>query len=205
MKSSLTLLIHIYIRKFSLSSRGPRRHVVFWRRGSVQDGDTAIGYGTREHQGVTEVMREWVQHGAGLWLIKHQRLAQPVQEHPDPLGSRHDRQGDLLPGVAEGVLAVVVRQHPRLGVVAQPRLVPGAFALQAGVADPDLKGAALAHVDHPAVGARRHQRRTQGIGPTVEPCRVVGGGFAGFFVVEGQSAEVIREGQERAHCALVEL
>lgn len=122
----------------------------------MQYGYAAVRHPTRRQQRATEGMRDRVQDGAGVWLVEHQRLTRPVQQQADPLGFRHDLQGHLLPCVAEGVVPVVVRQHPGLAVVAQPGRVPGAFALQRGVADPDLKGSTLAYVHHPAVGARGH-------------------------------------------------
>lgn len=172
---------------------------------SVQDGDAAVSHCTCRQQRGAEVMRDTVQHGAGVWLIKHERLTGPVQEQPDPLGSLHNLQGNLLPCVAEGVVPVIVGQHPRLSVVAQPGLIPRAFALYRGIADPDLKGGTLAYVHHPAVGARGHGQRAQRVGPTVEPRRVVVQGLARSFVKEGQSAEVVGQGQERAHRALIKL
>lgn len=107
--------------------------------------------------------------------------------------------------MAEGVVHVVVGQHPGLGVVTEPRLVPGALSFHGGVADPDLEGTAVAHVHHPAVGAGGHGQGTQGVGPTVKARWVVRRGFAGFFPEEGQSAQVLGQGQQGAHCALVEL
>lgn len=171
----------------------------------MQYGDTAVCHSTRRQQRGAEVMCDRVQHGTGVWLIKQQHLTRPVQQQANSLGSPDNLQGHLIPCMTEGVVPVIVRQHPGLTVVAQPGLVPRAFALQAGVADPDLKGTTLAHIHHPAVGARGHRQRTQSVGPTVESCRVVGQGLAGLFVEESQSAEVIRERQERAHCALVKL
>lgn len=171
----------------------------------MQYGDTAVSHCKRRQQRGTELMCDTVQHGAGVWLVKQQRLTGPVQQQADPLGSPRHLQRHLLPRVAEGVVPAVVRQHPGLIVVAQPSLVPRAFALQRGVADPDLEGATLAHVHHPAVGAGGHGQGAQHVGPTVEARRVVGQGLARFFVLEGQSAEVVRQGEERAHCALVKL
>lgn len=107
--------------------------------------------------------------------------------------------------MAEGVIAIIVRQHPGLIVLAQPGLVPRAFAFQRGVADADLEGAALAHVQHPAVAARGHRQRTQRVGPTVEPRWVVGERLTGFLVQEGQGAQVFRQGEEGAHCAPIKL
>lgn len=116
-------------------------------------GDTAVRHGARRQQRGTEVMCDRVQHGAGVRLVEQQRVTRPVQQQADPLGSPRQLQGHRLPRVAEGVVPVVVGQHPRLTVVAQPGLVPIAFALQGRVADPDLKGSTLAYLHHPAVGA----------------------------------------------------
>jgi len=120
---------------------------------SVQYGDAAVSHGTRRQQRGTEVLCDIVQHSTGVWLVKQQRLTRPVQQQANLLGFPRYLQGHLLPCVAVRVVPVVVAQHPGLTVVAQSGLVPGAFALQSGVADPDLKGTALAHVHHPAVGA----------------------------------------------------
>ena len=120
----------------------------------MQYGDTAVSHRTRRHKRCLEPLRDRVQHGAGVRLVKHQRLTRPVQQQADPLGSPHQLQWHILPRVAEGVVPVVVGQHPGLTVVAQPGLVPGAFALQRGVADPHLKGSTLTYIHHPAVGAR---------------------------------------------------
>ena len=171
----------------------------------MQDGDTAVSHCTRRQQRGAEVMRDTVQYGAGVWLIKRECLTGPVQEQPDPLGFLHNLQGNHLSCVAEGVVPVIVRQHPRLSVVAQPGLIPRAFALYRGIADPDLKGATLANIHHPVVVARGHGQRAQCVGPTVEPGRVVLRRLARSFVKEGQSAEVVGQGQERAHRALVKL
>lgn len=122
----------------------------------MQYGDAAVRHGKRRQQRGAEVMCDRVQHVAGVRLIKQQRLARPVQQQADPLGFPHHLQGHLLPSVAEGVVPVVVRQHPRLSVMAQSGLVSRAFALHRGVADPDLKGTTLAHIHHPAVAARGH-------------------------------------------------
>lgn len=158
----------------------------------MQYGDTAVSHCTCRQQGGTKLMCDRVQHSTGFCLIKHQRLTWPVQQQADPLGSPHNLQGNLLPPVAEGVGPIIVGQHPRLTVVAQPGLVPRALALQRGIADPHLKGSALAYIHHPAVGARGHRHRAQCIGPIVESCWVVVQGLASFFMKEGQSAEVIR-------------
>lgn len=148
----------------------------------MQYGDTAVSHRTRRQQRGAELMCDRVQHGTGVCLIKHQRLSWPVQQQADPLGSLHNLQGHLLPSVAEGVVPIVVGQHPRLTVVAQPGLVPRAFALQRGVADPHLKGSTLAYVHHPAVGAGGHRQGAQRIGPTVESRWVVAQGLASFFM-----------------------
>lgn len=168
-------------------------------------GDAAVGHRARRQQWGTEVVRQTVQHGTGVWLIKQQRLAWPVQQQADPPGSRHDPQGHLLPRMAKGIVTVKVGQHPRVAVVAQPGLVPGAFALQRGVADPDLESSTLAYVHHPAVGAGGQRRGAERIGPRIESCWVVGQGLARFFVKVGQGAGVVRQGQARAHCALIKL
>lgn len=123
---------------------------------SVQDGDAAVSHGTRWQQRGTEGMCDRVQHCNGVQLVKHQRLTRPVQQQADLLGFPCDLQGHLIPPVAKGIVPIVVGQHPRLTVVAQSGLVPRAFALQRGVADPNLKGSTLAYPHHPAVGARGH-------------------------------------------------
>lgn len=102
------------------------------------------------------MLHDRVQHSAGVWLIKQQRLTRPVHQHPDLLRSPHYLQRQLDPCVAVGVVSVIVGQHPGLAVVAQSGLVPGAFALQGGVADADLKGPTLPDVHHPAVDSRGH-------------------------------------------------
>lgn len=168
-------------------------------------GDTAVSHRTRRQQRGTEVVFDRVQHGTGVWLIKHQRLTLPVQQQADPLGSLHNLQGHFLPCMAKGIVTVIVGQRPRLAVVAQPGLVPRTFALQRGVADPDLKGSTLAYIHYPAVGAGGQRRGAQRIGPKVESCWVVARGLACFLMKVGQSAKVVRQGQARAQCALIKL
>lgn len=172
---------------------------------SVQYSDTAVSHSTRQQQWGTEVLCDRVQHSTGVRLVKQQRLTGPVQQQTDPLGPPHHLQGHLVPCVAERVVPVVVGQHPGLTVVAQPGLVPRAFALQRGIADPDLEGTTLTYVQHAAVGSRGHRQGTQCVGPTVESCWVVRKGLAGFFVQEGQGAEVFGQREERAHCAPIKL
>lgn len=172
---------------------------------SGQDGDAAVRHGACRQQRSLEVLRDGVQHGAGVRLVKQQRLTRPVEQDADPLGSPHHLQGHFLPGVTVRVDVVVARQHPGLGVVAQSGLVTTTFALQRGVADPDLEGGTLTHVYHPAVGAGGHGQGAQSVGPRVEAGGVVGRRVAGLLLEEGQSSQVVGEGEEGAHCALVKL
>lgn len=91
---------------------------------SVQNSDAAVSNCKRWQQGGVEIMCEGVQHSAGVWLVEQQRPTGPVQQQADPLGSPRHLQGLLPPRVAEGIVPVVVRQHPGLAVVPQPSLVP---------------------------------------------------------------------------------
>lgn len=92
----------------------------------------------------------------------------------------------------EGVVPVVVGQHPRLTVVAQTSLVAAAFSLHGGVADANFEGGAMANVHHPVVGAGRHEQGAQRVGPGVEACRVVLLVLPGFLMEKSQCAEVVR-------------
>lgn len=172
---------------------------------SVQYGDAAVRNSARRQQWRIEGVCDGVQHGAGVQLVEQQRLTGPVQQHSYTPGPLHHLQGDMFPRVAEGEVTVVMGQHPGLAVVSQPRLVPGPLAHHAGVADPDLEGPALAHVHHPAVGAGGDGQGAQRVGPAVEACRVIGRGLAGLLGEEGESAEVVGEGEQGADGALVEL
>lgn len=154
----------------------------------LQDGDAAVCHGTRWQQRSAEVLRDGVQDRAGVRLVKQQHLTRPVKQNADPLGSPHHLQGHLLPCVTVREVVIVARQHPGLSIVAQSGLIAGTFALQRGVADPDLKGTALTHVHHPAVGARGHRQGAQSIGPRVEASWVVGWRMARLFLEEGQSS-----------------
>lgn len=154
----------------------------------MQDGDAAVRHGARRQQRCLEVLRDGVQHGAGVRLVEQQRPTGPVEQDADPLGPPHQLQGHLLPSVTVRVDVVVTRQHPGLGVVAQSGLVTRTFALQRGVADPDLEGTALTHVHHPAVGAGGHGEGAQSVGPRVEAGRVVGWRVTGLPLEEGQSS-----------------
>lgn len=154
----------------------------------MQDGDAAVRHGARRQQWRAEVLRDGVQDSARVRLVKQQRLTRPVEQNADPLGSPHHLQGHLLPRVTVRVVVIVARQHPGLSVVAQSGLIAGTFALQRGVADPHLKGAALTHVHHPAVGAGGHGQGAQSVGPRVKASGVVGWRLAGLFLEEGQSS-----------------
>lgn len=170
---------------------------------SVQYGDTLVSHCTCRQQRPTEEMRDGVQHSAGVWFIEHQRLTWPVQQQADPLGSLHHLQRHALPAVNEGVVPVVVGQHPGLTVVAQTGPVAAALSLQGGVTDAHFEGGTLADVHHPAVGAGRHKQGAQRVGPRVEACRVVLLVMPGFLMEEGQRAEVVGQGQQGAHGAFV--
>lgn len=103
----------------------------------------------------------------------------------------------------EGVVPVVVGQHPGLAVVSQTSLVAAALSLQGGVTDAHFEGGTLADVHQPAVGAGRHEQGAQCVGPRVEACGVILLVLPVFLVEEGQCAEVIRQGKQGAHGALV--
>ncbi|PWA26721.1 hypothetical protein CCH79_00000941, partial [Gambusia affinis] len=84
----------------------------------MQYSDAAVSQSKRRKQRSVEGLSDRVQHSARVRLVKQQRLAQPVQQQADPLGPRHNLQGNLLPCVAVGIVAIIAGQHPRLTVVA---------------------------------------------------------------------------------------
>lgn len=169
----------------------------------VQYSDTLVCHSTCRQQWPGEEMCDRVQHSAGVRFVEQQCLTGPVQQQADPLRPLHHLQRHALPVVDEGVVPVVVGQHPGLTVVAQPSLVAAALSLQSGVANADFEGGALTDVHHPAVGAGRHEQGAQRVGPRVEARRVVLQVVPVFLLEEGECVEVIGQGQQGAHGALV--
>lgn len=158
---------------------------------SVQYSDTLVRHSTCRQQRPDEEMCDRVQHSAGVRFVEQHCLTWPVQQQADPLWPLHHLQRHALPAVDEGVVPVVVGQHPGLTVVAQTSLVAAALSLQGGVANAHFEGGALADVHYPAVGAGRHEQGAQRVGPGVEACGVVLLVLPVFLVEEGQCAEVV--------------
>lgn len=169
----------------------------------VQYSDTLVRHSTCRQQRPNEQMSDRVQHSAGVWFVEHQCLTWPVQQQADPLGSLHHLQRHIFPVVYEGVVPVVVGQHPGLSVVAQTSRVAVALSLQGGVTYAYFEGGALADIHHPGVSAGRHEQGAQRVGPRVEACRVILLVLPEFLMEEGQCAEVVGQGQQGAHGALV--
>lgn len=106
----------------------------------MQKCHTAVGHCTGRQQGGAEGVTGGMQDTEGVWVIEENCLTGPVHQYPNMPGSADNMEGHVAPTVAEGEIALIMRQHPGAVVVAQPSPVSRALTIHAGIAHTNLWG-----------------------------------------------------------------
>lgn len=106
----------------------------------MQQCDAVVCHRTSGQQGGAEGVTDGMQDAVRVRVIEHQCLTGPVHQHPYMLGSLNQVESHVAPGVAEGEVALVVRQHPGAVVVAQPCPISRPLTIHTGITHTNLRG-----------------------------------------------------------------